>query len=140
MKNPIYPCLWFEDQAQEAARFYCSVFENSRIISENDIVVMFEINGNLFMALNDGTKFQFNESVSFVVNCDSQQEIDHYWEKLTEGGEESMCGWLKDKYGVSWQIVPSILPELMNDPERSKKVIQAFLQMRKFNIEALLKV
>ena len=101
---------------------------------------MFEINGNLFMALNDGTKFQFNESVSFVVNCDSQQEIDHYWEKLTEGGEESMCGWLKDKYGVSWQIVPSILPELMNDPERSKKVIQAFLQMRKFNIEALLKV
>ncbi len=138
MKNPIYPCLWFDGKAKEAADYYCRIFKNSKITSENPIVVMFDLNGNKFMALNGGNKFKFNESLSFVVNCDSQEEIDHYWNSLTsDGGQESMCGWLKDKYGVSWQIVPTILSELMSHPEKSQRVIDAFLQMRKFDIELL---
>jgi predicted 3-demethylubiquinone-9 3-methyltransferase (glyoxalase superfamily) len=140
MTNPIYPCLWFDGNAKAAAEYYCSIFKNSKIISENPIVVMFELNGNKFMGLNGGPKFNFTEAVSFVVNCDTQEEIDHYWNKLTDEGEESMCGWLKDKYGVSWQIVPSILPQLMGDPDKSAKVIEAFLKMKKFDIEKLLKV
>ena len=91
------------------------------------------------MGLNGGPKFEFNESVSFVIECADQEEIDYYWEKLTDGGEESMCGWLKDKYGVSWQVVPAILGELMNDPDRGERVMAAFLQMRKFDIATLLK-
>lgn len=102
------------------------------------MVVTFEINGQQFMGLNGGPMFKFNESVSFVVSCDTQEEIDYYWYKLTEGGEESQCGWLKDKHGLSWQIVPSILPKLMSDPEKSERVIKAFLQMKKFDIEKLL--
>ncbi len=138
MKNPIYPCLWFDGKAKEAADYYCRIFKNSKIISENPVVVMFDLNGNKFMGLNGGDSFKFNESVSFVVNCDSQEEIDHYWNSLTsDGGQESMCGWLKDKYGVSWQIVPTILSELMSNPEKSQRVIDAFLQMRKFDIELL---
>ena len=138
MTNPIYPCLWFDGQAKEAADFYCGVFHNSKITSENPMVVMFTLNDNLFMALNGGPHFTFNEATSFVVNCDSQEEIDHYWNKLSEGGEESMCGWLKDKYGVSWQIVPTILGSLMSDPEKAPRVVQAFLKMRKFDIQTLL--
>jgi predicted 3-demethylubiquinone-9 3-methyltransferase (glyoxalase superfamily) len=138
MTNPIYPCLWFDGQAKEAAEFYCGVFTNARITSENPMVVMFSLNDNLFMALNGGPHFTFSEATSFVVNCDTQEEIDHYWDKLTEGGEESMCGWLKDKYGVSWQIVPAILGSLMSDPERAPRVVQAFLKMRKFDIQTLL--
>jgi len=137
MKNPIYPCLWFENQAKEAAEYYCSVFKNSKITAENPIVVNFEINGNKFMALNGGPQFNFTEAVSFVVSCDDQQEIDHYWDQLTKGGSESMCGWLKDKYGVSWQIIPAILPKLMSDPERSQRVVNAFMKMKKFNIRQL---
>ncbi len=137
MKKNIYPCLWFNGQAKAAADFYCSVFNDSAIIQENPMVVLFEINGNRFMGLNGGPQFTFNESVSFVVNCDNQEEIDYFWEKLTEGGEESMCGWLKDKFGVSWQIVPTILGELMSNPEKSDRVIKAFMSMRKFDIEAL---
>jgi predicted 3-demethylubiquinone-9 3-methyltransferase (glyoxalase superfamily) len=139
MSNPIYPCLWFDGQAKEAADFYCTVFKDSKILSENSMVVNFELNGKKFMALNGGPHFKFNEAVSFVVECDTQEEIDHYWNKLTEGGSESMCGWLKDKYGVSWQIVPAILGKLMSDPERAPRVTQAFLKMKKFDIEALLK-
>jgi predicted 3-demethylubiquinone-9 3-methyltransferase (glyoxalase superfamily) len=138
MKNQIYPCLWFDGQAEEAAKFYCSVFKNSRILESNPMFVRFELNGKQFMGLNGGPAFTFNEAVSFVVDCDTQEEIDYYWNKLTEDGEESQCGWLKDKYGVSWQIVPSVLEKLMSDPEKAPRVIEAFLKMKKFNIETLL--
>lgn len=138
MKDQIYPCLWFDGQARTAADFYCGIFKNAKITAENPMVVTFEINGAKFMCLNGGPHFKFNEAVSFVVNCDTQEEIDYYWDKLTEGGEESMCGWLKDKYGLSWQIVPSILGQLMSDPQKGPRVLQTFMQMRKFNIQALL--
>ena len=138
MTNPIYPCLWFNNQAKEAADFYCGIFKNARITEENPMVVIFELNNTKFMALNGGPQFNFTEGVSFVVNCDTQEEIDYYWDKLTAGGEESMCGWLKDKYGLSWQVVPSILGKLMNDPEKGPRVVQAFLKMRKFDIQTLL--
>lgn len=138
MNNEISLCLWFDGQAKEAAEFYCSVFENSKITSENPMMVTFELNGRKMMGLNGGPQFKFNEATSLVVNCENQEEIDYYWEKLTEGGEESMCGWLKDKFGLSWQIVPSILGKLMSDPEKGQRVMQAFLQMRKFDIQTLL--
>jgi predicted 3-demethylubiquinone-9 3-methyltransferase (glyoxalase superfamily) len=139
MNNPIYPCLWFDGQAQEAAKFYCSVFRNSRILSESDLVVVFELNGNKFMSLNDRPDFTFNDSVSFVVECDDQEEINYYWDKLTKDGEETMCGWLKDKFGVSWQIVPTVLKSLMEDPERGSRVMQALLKMKKLDLDTLLK-
>jgi hypothetical protein len=138
MKNQLYPCLWFNDNAKEAAEFYCAIFKNSKILSVNPLVVKFELNGNEFMGLNGGAMFTFNEAVSFVMECDTQEEIDHYWTKLTEGGKESQCGWLKDKYGVSWQIVPSILGKLMSDEEKRPKVMAAFLKMKKFDIAALM--
>ncbi|MHC1776210.1 MAG: VOC family protein [Lentimicrobium sp.] len=139
MKNDITPCLWFDGKAEEAAKFYCSVFGNSKIISSNPMVTSFELDGKRFMGLNGGPLFKFNEAVSFVVNCETQDEIDYFWDRLTEGGEESQCGWLKDKYGVSWQIVPSVLEELMSDPMKAPHVIEAFLKMKKFDIETLLK-
>ncbi len=139
MKNPIYPCLWFDGKAQEAANFYCSVFENSKIISDNQMVVAFELNGKKFIGLNGGPHFKFNEAVSFVIECEDQEEIDYYWNTLTaNGGSESMCGWLKDKYGVSWQVVPAILPELMSDPEKAPRVMEAFMKMKKFDIKTLM--
>lgn len=138
MKNPIYPCLWFDGQAKAAAEFYCSVFKNSSIIADTPIVVTFELNGRKFMGLNGGPHFKFNEAVSFVIDCETQDEIDYYWNRLTEGGEESMCGWLKDKFGVSWQVVPTVLAELMSDPTRIERVVGAFMQMKKFDIEKLL--
>lgn len=138
MVNQIYPCLWFDGQAQEAAKFYCSVFKNSKITADNQMVVTFELNGKRFMGLNGGPQFKFNEAVSFVVDCETQDEIDYYWEKLTAGGgKEGQCGWLKDKFGVSWQIVPTILPVLLSDPERAQNVMQAYMQMKKFDIKAL---
>lgn len=138
MKNPIYPCLWFDGQAQEAAKFYCSVFKDSKITADNGMVVTFEVKGNKFMCLNGGPMFKFNEAVSFVVDCETQDEIDYYWNKLTaDGGEESQCGWLKDKFGVSWQIVPTVLPKLLSNPEKSQAVMQAFMQMKKFDIATL---
>jgi predicted 3-demethylubiquinone-9 3-methyltransferase (glyoxalase superfamily) len=141
MAKPIYPCLWFDNQAKEAATFYCSVFPNSKILSESPIVVNFELNGRPFIALNDRRPpNHFNEAISFVIPCENQQEIDYFWEKLTaEGGKESMCGWCSDKYGVSWQVIPAILGELMSDPERSGRVVAAFLKMKKFDIEKLIK-
>lgn len=139
MPNPIYPCMWFNQNAKEAALYYCTVFRKTKIISENPIVVMFELNGSKFMALNGRVGKEFNESVSFVVNCDTQDEIDEYWDKLTAEGKESMCGWLTDKYGVSWQIVPSILGELMQDPIKAPRVMAAFLKMKKFDIDTLIK-
>ena len=102
------------------------------------MMVTFELNGRKMMGLNGGPKFKFNEAASLVVNCENQEEIDYYWAKLTEDGEECMCGWLKDKFGLSWQIVPSILGKLVSDPEKGQRVMQAFLQMRKFDIQTLL--
>jgi predicted 3-demethylubiquinone-9 3-methyltransferase (glyoxalase superfamily) len=138
MKNPIYPCLWFNGQAKEAAEFYCSVFENSKITTDTKLVVMFELNGKKFMGLNGGPMFNFTEAVSFVIDCDTQAEIDRYWELLTaDGGEEGHCGWLKDKFGVSWQVVPTVLAELMSNPDRAENVMAAFMKMKKFDIAAL---
>ncbi|MFT3701976.1 MAG: VOC family protein [Agriterribacter sp.] len=138
MSKPIYPCLWFNGQAKEAATFYCSVFKNSKITTDTPMVVMFELNGSTFMGLNGGPHFKFNEAVSFVVNCDTQDEIDYYWNKLTEGGEESMCGWLKDKYGLSWQIIPSNLGKIMSDPTKAERVMKVIMGMRKLDMEKLL--
>lgn len=138
MSNNLYPCLWFDGQAREAAEFYCSVFRNSKITADSGMVVSFELDGKKFIGLNGGPHFKFTEAISFVVDCDTQEEIDHYWYKLTaDGGEESNCGWLKDKYGVSWQIIPTILPKLLSDPDKAQKVTEAFLQMKKFDIKAL---
>lgn len=134
----MYPCLWFDNQAKAAAEFYAAIFPNSKITHDSPMVVHFELNGFEFMGLNGGPKFQFNESVSFVIPCETQEEIDHYWYKLiADGGEESQCGWLKDKFGLSWQVVPTILGELMSDPEKGHRVIQAFLKMNKFDIATL---
>lgn len=137
MINSIYPCLWFDGNAKSAADFYCSVFKNSKITTDTPMVVIFELDGKRFMGLNGGPQFKFNEAVSFVIDCETQEEIDYYWDKLTEGGSEGQCGWLKDKFGMSWQVVPTILGKLMSDPEKSQRVIQAFLQMKKFDIEKL---
>ncbi|MDD5360689.1 MAG: VOC family protein [Ignavibacteria bacterium] len=147
----IHPCLWFDTNAEEAANFYVSVFKNSKITAINYygdngplpkgtvLVVYFNLNGHDFMALNGGPLYKFSPATSFVVNCGTQEEIDHYWEKLLEGGKEENCGWLQDKYGVSWQIVPSILGELMSskDPAKAQRVINAFLKMKKFDIKTL---
>lgn len=155
--HKITPCLWFDDQAAEAADFYTSIFANSRIgkvsrygAEGHDVhgkpagsvmVVEFEIEGQAFTALNGGPMFKFNEAVSFQVDCRTQEEVDYYWERLSEGGDESAqrCGWLKDKYGVSWQIVPGILGELLADADsrKSDRVMKAMLQMTKLDIEAL---
>jgi len=154
MKNQITPCLWFDNQAEEAAIFYTSVFKNSKIDSitrfgnegheihgqkEGAVMtVAFRVNGQPFTALNGGPDFKFNEAISFQVLCDTQEEIDYFWEKLTEGGQEVQCGWLKDRFGVSWQIVPAILSRLLSDPSRSERVTKAFLQMKKFEIDRLI--
>lgn len=138
MENQIYPCLWFDGQAQEAAQFYCSVFKNSKIITDNQMVVTFELNGKKFMGLNGGPEFKFNEAVSFVVDCETQEDIDYYWSKLTsDGGSEGRCGWLTDKFGVSWQIVPTILPKLLSDPNKAENVMEVYSRMKKFDIKAL---
>ena len=147
----ITPWLWFDTQAEEAATFYTSVFKNSRVLSVDRygdagpgqagsvMTVAFELDGQEFVGLNGGPHFTFNEAVSFLVSCDSQDEVDEYWNRLTEGGEESQCGWLKDKYGVSWQIIPTALPELLGDPDpaRAQRALQAMLKMSKIDIEGL---
>ncbi|WP_309610088.1 VOC family protein [Flavobacterium sp.] len=139
MTNQIYPCLWFDGQAKAAAEFYCSIFKNSKITEENPLVVKWELNGYQFMGLNGGSNFKFNEAVSFTIECETQQEIDHYWNHLiSNGGSESQCGWCKDQFGVSWQVVPKILSQLMADPKKSEKVVTAFMQMKKFDIEKLI--
>ena len=137
MTNQIFPCLWFDGQAKAAAEFYCSVFKNSKILADSPMVVTFELNGSKFMGLNGGPQFKFDEAVSFVVNCDTQDEIDYYWNKLTEDGQESMCGWLKDKFGLSWQIVPAIIGELMSEPARAERVMKAVMKMKKLDLETL---
>jgi predicted 3-demethylubiquinone-9 3-methyltransferase (glyoxalase superfamily) len=140
---PITPCLWFDDDAGAAVDHYLSIFPNSRRLSEGDdansVTVSFELDGRPFMALNGGPTFHFTPAISFVINCESQDEVDHYWDRLIEGGEPSQCGWLTDRFGVSWQIVPNRLGELMSDPdpERSGRVMQAMLKMVKLDISAL---
>jgi predicted 3-demethylubiquinone-9 3-methyltransferase (glyoxalase superfamily) len=133
----MYPCLWFDGNAKEAADYYCGIFKTSRIISENPIVVNFELNGNKFMGLNGGPKYKFSPATSFVVECDTQEEIDYYWEKLGKDGRYDQCGWLDDKFGLSWQIVPAILGKLMGDPEKAPRVIEAFMKMSKIDIETI---
>lgn len=140
MTHKIYPCLWFDGQAKEAADYYCAVFKRSKLLSESPMVVIFEINETKFMALNGGPHFTFSEANSYVITCDTQEEIDHYWERLGDGGQYSKCGWLRDKFGISWQIVPSILGRLMNDPEKAPKVMKSFREITKFEIEKLLSI
>lgn len=157
MPSTIAPCLWFDDQAEEAANYYTSIFKDSKItgisryteagyeIHQKEagsvLTVEFELNGQAFTALNGGPMFTFNEAVSLQVFCDTQDELDHYWEKLSEGGDPKaqQCGWLKDKFGVSWQIVPRVIGEMMLDPDTSKteRVMAALLQMQKLDIATL---
>ncbi len=138
MQHSLYPCLWFDGQAKAAAEFYCTIFPNSKITNENPLVVIWELNGKQFMGLNGGPQFKHSEAVSFVINCDTQEEIDHYWYSLiADGGREDMCGWCKDKFGVSWQVVPSKLGEWMSQPVKSERVIEAFMKMKKFDIATL---
>ena len=152
----ITPFLWFDHQAEEAAKFYTSVFKNSKVgkILRYDeasakaaggpvgsvLTIEFEIEGQKFTALNGGPDFKFNESISFVVNCDTQKEVDYFWEKLTaDGGQESQCGWLKDKFGLSWQVTPTVLIEMLHDKDakKSERVMNAMMQMQKIDIEKL---
>jgi predicted 3-demethylubiquinone-9 3-methyltransferase (glyoxalase superfamily) len=151
IKQKIVPHLWFDKEAGEAIRFYSSVFRDSRILNSTTLhdtpsgtveVLTFELFGQEFMAISAGPLFKFNESISFAVRCETQEEIDYYWERLTgEGGQEGMCGWLKDRYGLSWQIVPAVMETMMQekDPEKLARVTQAFLKMRKLDIAALRK-
>lgn len=152
--HQITPCLWFDTQAEDAVNFYVSVFKNSKINRKSYftqegseihrhkpgsvMTVDFQINGQQYTALNGGPEFKFNEAISLQVFCDTQEEIDYYWDRLTDGGEEVQCGWLKDKFGVSWQIIPSILPKLMADPSRVQRVTRQLMQMKKLDIEKLL--
>ena len=147
----ITPFLWFDDNAEEAVQFYTSIFKDSKILETSRygdagpgpkgtvMTMKFELNGQAFIALNGGPHFKFTEAISFVVNCETQKEIDEYWAKLCAGGKEVQCGWLTDKYGLSWQIVPTILGQLMQnkDPEKVISVTQAFMKMVKMDIEAL---
>ena len=141
----ITPFLWFDDQAEEAMNFYVSIFKNSKILSVSPgpngkaFTVSFELDGQEITALNGGPEFKFTEAISFFVNCETQAEVDELWEKLLAGGEESQCGWLKDKYGLSWQIVPTALGRLLGDPDPTKaqRVMQAMLKMRKIDIKML---
>jgi predicted 3-demethylubiquinone-9 3-methyltransferase (glyoxalase superfamily) len=153
----ITPCLWFDSNAEEAVNFYTSIFKNSKIgnitrygeagyeihgkPAGTVLTIEFELNGQAFTALNGGPMFKFNEAISFQVNCQSQEEVDYYWEKLSEGGDEKaqQCGWLKDKYGLSWQVVPTVLVEMLldKDPKKSERVMNALFQMKKLDIAKL---
>ena len=149
--SKITPCLWFDTQAEDAANFYTGIFPNSRVVNVSHygsagprpegmvMVVNFELEGQPFIALNGGPEFTFNEAISFQVNCESQEEVDDYWAKLTDGGQEVACGWLKDRFGLSWQIVPTVLDELIRDPdpERSQRAMKAMLGMTKMDIAEL---
>ncbi len=156
LKHPLTPCLWFDTEAEDAAKLYCAVFPNSKITAISRfpdvgqeihgkpagsvMTVTFTLNGQPFTALNGGPVFKLNEAVSFQISCDSQDEVDYYWNALTkDGGQESQCGWLKDKFGLSWQVVPSALPRLMTaaDPAASARVMNAFMKMKKFDIATL---
>ncbi len=155
IKPKITPCLWFDTQAEEAANFYISIFEDSGIKriscygkvghethgkeAGSVLTVEFELGGQTFVALNGGPLFKFNESVSFQILCGTQEEIDYFWNRLCDGGQEGACGWLKDKYGVSWQVVPSVLSQMLTDADstKSERVMAALLNMKKFDLAAL---
>jgi predicted 3-demethylubiquinone-9 3-methyltransferase (glyoxalase superfamily) len=157
MPTRICPCLWFDHQAEDAARFYTAVFKDSKIVAISRypdagqeihgkpagsvLTVAFDLSGQSFTALNGGPHFKFNEAVSLQIECENQEEVDYYWERLSEGGDPNaqQCGWLKDKFGLSWQVVPKILPELLAnpDPAKSQRTFQAMLQMKKLDIAAL---
>jgi len=155
VKQKITPFFWFDHQAEEAARFYVSVFKNSKVgeVTRYDeqvskaagrpvgsvMTVAFELDGQQFTALNGGPQFKFGEAISFVVNCETQEEVDHFWDRLSTGGQPIECGWLKDQFGVAWQVVPTVLIEMMHDkdPEKAKRVMAAMLTMKKLNIDAL---
>ena len=155
-RKQITPCLWYDDQAEQAADFYCSVFKNSRITQVSRypeagqeihkkppgsvMVVAFELDGQPFTALNGGPIFKFDEAVSFQIMCETQDEIDYYWSRLTGGGgQEGACGWLKDQFGLSWQVVPTAIPRMMSDPDTSKtaRVMNAFMAMKKLDLAAI---
>jgi predicted 3-demethylubiquinone-9 3-methyltransferase (glyoxalase superfamily) len=156
-KRPITPCLWFDNEAEEAARFYTGIFKKSRIGTITHyteagreihgqpagkvLTVEFELNGQPFTALNGGPQFKFNEAVSFQIMCENQEEVDHYWNKLSQGGDPSaqQCGWLKDRYGLSWQVVPTVMLEMLTDSDREKadRAMEAMMQMKKLDIAAL---
>jgi predicted 3-demethylubiquinone-9 3-methyltransferase (glyoxalase superfamily) len=147
----ITPCLWFDGQAEEAVRFYTAVFKNSRIgqiayygegaprPKGSVMTVSFQLDGQEFLALNGGPEFKFNEALSFIVNCETQDEVDRMWEELSAGGEKVHCGWLKDRFGLSWQIVPTVLSKMLTDPDRQRagRVMQAVLRMEKLDIKQL---
>lgn len=149
----ITPCLWFDTEGEEAAKFYVSIFENSRITDTSYygeggprpagtvLTVAFELDGKPFTALNGGPDYKFTEAISFQISCEGQKEVDFYWDRLSDGGEEGPCGWLKDRFGVSWQIVPAELPGLLGDPEpdRSARAMKAMLSMKKLDIDAIRK-
>jgi len=151
MKQKITPNLWFDTEAEEAADFYTSVFKNSRIVhvsryteagprpAGTAMTVEFELDGQRFVGINGGPQFTFDEAVSFQIRCETQDEVDYYWEKLTEGGQEGRCGWLKDRYGLSWQVVPAGMEEVFGDPdpERSRRAMEAMLGMSKLDVAAL---
>jgi predicted 3-demethylubiquinone-9 3-methyltransferase (glyoxalase superfamily) len=135
----IKPFLWFDGKAEEAARFYVSIFGDSKIESTGSMATRFQIEGMQFIALNGGPQYAFSPAVSFLVNCETQAEVDELWSRLSEGGETQQCGWLKDRFGLSWQIVPTVLGDMLNDDddEKSERVMQAMLQMDKIDIAAL---
>ena len=151
MQQKITPCLWFDTEAEEAATFYTSIFPNSRILEITHygtggprpegmvMTVSFELDGRPFVGLNGGPEFAFDEAISFQVECETQDEVDTFWSRLSDGGEEGPCGWLKDRYGLSWQIIPTALPKLLADPdrERAQRVMAAMLEMRKIEVDAL---
>ena len=151
MQQKLVPNLWFDTEAEEAAEFYTAIFPNSRIVNVlrhseagpgpagSAVAVGFELNGNPVVGINGGPEFKFTEAVSLQILCDTQEEVDHYWERLTDGGEEGPCGWLKDRYGLSWQVTPKVLLELLadEDAERAKRATEAMFGMRKLDIAAL---
>jgi predicted 3-demethylubiquinone-9 3-methyltransferase (glyoxalase superfamily) len=151
MQQRITPNLWFDGNAEEAAEFYCSVFTNARILSKTHytesapgetgtvMTVEWELDGQRFVGINGGSEFKFNEAISLQINCETQEEIDYYWDRLTDGGEEVQCGWLKDRFGVSWQVTPTGIDEVFGDadPEGANRAMQAMLKMKKLDIAAL---
>jgi predicted 3-demethylubiquinone-9 3-methyltransferase (glyoxalase superfamily) len=139
IKQKITPFLWYDNQALEAAKFYGSIFKNSKIVTSSPMVVTFELEGQKFIGLNGGPQFKFTEAISLFVECESQDEVDEFWEKLSAGGSKSQCGWLKDKYGLSWQVIPAILMKLMGDPDpiKSQRVMDAIMKMSKIEIKLL---
>ena len=139
IKQKITTFLWYDNQALEAATFYCSLFKNSKIVNTSPMIVTFELAGQKFIGLNGGPQFKFTEAISLFVECESQEEVDEFWEKLSAGGAKSQCGWLKDKYGLSWQVVPSVLMKLMGDPDpkKTQRVMEAIMKMTKIEIKLL---